>query len=67
MKNTRLLSTIFACLITFTAFAQVRNISADVSKVSGPLNTQFKECIGAGRANEGLRADWQQQLAVTHE
>ena len=23
----------------------------------------FKECIGAGRANEGLRADWQQQLA----
>jgi len=24
----------------------------------------FKECIGAGRANEGLRADWQQQLAV---
>jgi xylan 1,4-beta-xylosidase len=25
----------------------------------------FKECIGAGRANEGLRADWQQQLAMT--
>ncbi len=23
----------------------------------------FKECVGAGRANEGLRADWQQQLA----
>lgn len=22
----------------------------------------FKECIGAGRANEGLRADWRQQL-----
>jgi len=67
MKNTRLLSTIFACLISFTAFAQVRNISGDLYKVSGPLNTQFKECIGAGRANEGLRADWQQQLAMTHE
>ncbi len=24
----------------------------------------FKECVGAGRANEGLRADWQQQLAL---
>jgi len=24
----------------------------------------FKECIGAGRANEGLRADWQQQLTL---
>jgi len=23
----------------------------------------FKDCVGAGRANEGLRADWQQQLA----
>ncbi|MDD5186042.1 MAG: glycoside hydrolase [Paludibacter sp.] len=40
-----------------------RVISADFNKVNGPLNTMFKECIGAGRANEGLRADWQQQLA----
>jgi len=28
------------------------------------LDTSFKECVGAGRANEGLRADWQQQLRV---
>ncbi len=40
-----------------------RVISADYHKVKGPFNTMFKECIGAGRANEGLRADWQQQLA----
>jgi len=40
-----------------------RVISADFNKVKGSLNTMFKECIGAGRANEGLRADWQQQLA----
>ena len=40
-----------------------RVISADFNKVKGPLNTMFKECVGAGRANEGLRADWQQQLA----
>lgn len=30
----------------------------------GRFNTMFKECVGAGRANEGLRADWQQQLAI---
>ncbi len=42
----------------------VRIISADVNAVQGPLDTSFKECIGAGRANEGLRADWQDQLRV---
>jgi xylan 1,4-beta-xylosidase len=42
---------------------QDRIISANFNNVNGPLNTMFKECIGAGRANEGLRADWQQQLA----
>ena len=40
-----------------------RIINLDFNHVKGPLNTMFKECIGAGRANEGLRADWQQQLA----
>jgi xylan 1,4-beta-xylosidase len=38
-------------------------INVDFNKTSGTLNTFFKECVGAGRANEGLRADWQQQLA----
>lgn len=40
-----------------------RVISIDYNAIKGPLNTMFKECVGAGRANEGLRADWQQQLA----
>ena len=39
-----------------------RLITVDVGNVKGKMNTNFKECIGAGRANEGLRADWQQQL-----
>ena len=62
-----------ACLFSSGLFAQSstenknglsqRIISADYRNVKGPLNTMFKECIGAGRANEGLRADWQQQLA----
>ena len=43
-----------------------RVISVDFSAIKGPLNTFFNECVGAGRANEGLRADWQQQLAYVH-
>ena len=44
-----------------------RIISADLNRVAGPLNTMFKECVGAGRANEGLRADWQRQLTRVHK
>ncbi len=39
-----------------------RVINVDFNNEKGALNTMFKECVGAGRANEGLRADWQQQL-----
>ncbi|WP_089779170.1 GH39 family glycosyl hydrolase [Chitinophaga sp. YR573] len=42
---------------------QERVINVDFNKTAGKLNTMFNECVGAGRANEGLRADWQQQLA----
>ncbi len=45
-----------------------RAINIDYTQVEGATNTMFKECIGAGRANEGLRADWQQQLMqVKHD
>jgi xylan 1,4-beta-xylosidase len=39
-----------------------RTIAANFNLVQGPLDTSFNECVGAGRANEGLRADWQAQL-----
>jgi xylan 1,4-beta-xylosidase len=42
-----------------------RILSLDFNAVRGPLNAMFRECVGAGRANEGLRADWQAQLAFT--
>lgn len=65
MKNIFLLMTIL--LFISTAFSQTNNhnrvINIDFNKTAGPLNTFYKECVGAGRANEGLRADWQQQLA----
>jgi xylan 1,4-beta-xylosidase len=54
-------------LCTTNSFSQSglpeRTITLDFNKVKGPFNTMFKECVGAGRANEGLRADWQQQLS----
>jgi len=40
-----------------------RIINVDYGAEKGAMNTMFKQCVGAGRANEGLRADWQQQLA----
>ncbi|QKJ62222.1 glycoside hydrolase [Flavobacterium sp. M31R6] len=47
-----------------TVKTDTRIIKVDYNKSAGDMNAMFKECIGAGRANEGLRADWQQQLAM---
>jgi xylan 1,4-beta-xylosidase len=44
-----------------------RLINADFTRIEGKMNTMFNECVGAGRANEGLRADWQQQLAYVRK
>src|SRR5687768_456939 len=62
------------CLMASAAVAQkkkvappARAINVDFNEATGPLNTFFKECVGAGRANEGLRADWQQQLAYVRK
>ena len=43
-----------------------RVITADFSKIKGKHNTFFRNTIGAGRAAEGLRADWQRDLAIVH-
>ncbi|MBN1780045.1 glycoside hydrolase [bacterium] len=65
------LFSVFLCICVSGTFAQTdlpqRVISLDFNQVQGPLNTMFRECVGAGRANEGLRADWQQQLAYVHQ
>jgi xylan 1,4-beta-xylosidase len=52
-----------------TAFAQttpVRVISADYRRVKGPHDRFAQLVVGAGRAAEGLRADWQRDLALVH-
>lgn len=40
----------------------VRKIEVSFNQELGNHKTVFNECVGAGRANEGLRADWQKQL-----
>jgi len=42
--------------------AGVRTVAADPGKPAGPMRRMYNFCVGAGRANEGLRADWQRQL-----
>ena len=44
-----------------------RKVIVDAAAVKGPLNRMFNLCVGAGRANEGLRADWQRQLRMVKE
>ncbi|HQF39018.1 MAG TPA: hypothetical protein PK322_07870 [Opitutaceae bacterium] len=39
-----------------------RIVAADLAAPAGPMNRMHNFCVGAGRANEGLRADWQRQL-----
>jgi len=39
-----------------------RIISVDMSQEKGTSSKMWRKCVGAGRANEGLRADWQEQL-----
>jgi xylan 1,4-beta-xylosidase len=50
-------------MLSLDASAQSRVIDVRADQVQGKLNRTFNFTIGAGRANEGLRADWQQQLA----
>lgn len=62
-----LLSSVFAQNKVQKSTIKDRIIRVDFNNVKGPFNTSFKECVGAGRANEGLRADWQQQLAIARK
>lgn len=68
MKISQLVFCLAILLSLNSAFAQTnRLISVDLQQEKGTMNTMFKECIGAGRANEGLRADWQQQLKTVKQ
>ena len=50
-------------LLPVQLWAQQRVVDVSLGQVEGKFNQAFNMTVGAGRANEGLRADWQQQLA----
>ncbi len=62
---------ILICFISVTElFSQAqpgRIISADYNQLKGKTNRFFSEVVGAGRAAEGLRADWQRDLKIVHQ
>jgi xylan 1,4-beta-xylosidase len=57
----------FSVLPLTAAPAAPRVIAADLAQARGPMNRMYNFCVGAGRANEGLRADWQRQLRCVRE
>jgi xylan 1,4-beta-xylosidase len=65
--------TIVTVLLAVSIHAQttetnsIRAITADWQSVKGSKSELFHECIGAGRAAEGLRADWQRQLKMCQD
>ena len=63
-----LFAAVFFAVLAVPAFAETnaRVISADYHRVKGPRNRFPQLVVGAGRAAEGLRADWQRDLALVH-
>jgi xylan 1,4-beta-xylosidase len=65
VRNLVVLSLALGALCTGSmAQSQSRVVHADLSAVTGVHSEAPLLVVGAGRANEGLRADWQEQLAT---
>jgi xylan 1,4-beta-xylosidase len=65
-RSSSVASLTLLCLLALPGVtsAQNRTIHVDANRILGPHTQVPLRCVGAGRANEGLRADWQQQLAL---
>jgi xylan 1,4-beta-xylosidase len=66
VNRTAFLATLALTLVLATsALAQNADIlTIDAAHIVGPHSATPLNMVGAGRANEGLRADWQSQLAT---
>lgn len=65
LSQLRLPLCVFLCLFVAKPFvAQVRTIAADYGRVKAQRDKFPQLVVGAGRAAEGLRADWQRDLAL---
>lgn len=67
MRSLALLFSLGALATLSAAEAPLRTIAADATQARGPMSRMYNFCVGAGRANEGLRADWQRQLRFVRE
>ncbi|MBS1794959.1 MAG: glycoside hydrolase [Acidobacteria bacterium] len=54
-------------VLTLATAAFSRTITVDFDAVKGPTDRFYNLTVGAGRAAEGLRADWQRDLAVVRQ
>ena len=60
-----LLSLCLSLSITASCLAQApQDLTIDAAHILGPHSQTPLNTVGAGRANEGLRADWQSQLST---
>jgi xylan 1,4-beta-xylosidase len=48
-------------------YPMVIEIGANATAVGRPLKHSWSLCVGAGRANEGLRANWLEQMKLAHD
>ena len=62
-----LFAIVFPAVVAGSASSAERLVSADARAIKGPASTMPKVCVGAGRAAEGLRADWQRQLTTVQK
>jgi xylan 1,4-beta-xylosidase len=67
MRNCALFLLAALSAAPITAQTAGREIIANAAHVTGPHSATPLMTVGAGRANEGLRADWQQQLATVQK
>ena len=63
----RLIAVLALLPLSLSAVAQTRTVQADLARSAGAHSTVPLRVIGAGRANEGLRADFQAQLATVQQ
>jgi len=67
MRRLALLFSLGALATLAATETPIRTIAADATQARGPMSRMYNFCVGAGRANEGLRADWQRQLRFVRE
>lgn len=67
MKRNLFAAILLLAAATLAAGEQEIRAAADAHATGQPLVHYWSVCVGAGRANEGLRASWLEQLKVVHD